>query len=285
MNYPAVRSILRSFRSGSSWPVLVETSDNHRYVMKWRGIAEGPGANAADFVSLRMAHLFGIPVPTPRILELRPDVIDPKQDPELNDLIRRSVGTNLGIEEVTEFQPYESSRLNEVPQMLRDLVYGFDVLFLNMDRIESNPNMVFTSQGLLCWDLAAMMEMRKLLERRTLKDELLYPLLRRHPFYIPSNSMSLRMPAIDRGKVAAIIEELPEDWSADGVEMNTVVSGLTTILAQADSILHRRLTAIDATAHESPAERSNRSSANRRAFEDAVDRLSKKTPPTTTSIR
>ncbi len=274
----SVRHIIQSFRSGSSWPVLVETSDGHQFVMKWRGTAEGLGAIAADLLALRLAQLFHIPVPTTRILELGADLIDPEQDPELNGLIRRSIGTNLGIEEVADHRPYEPEELNTVPQELRDRIYAFDVLFLNMDRVESNPNMVFTPRGLMCWDFAAMMEMRKLLERRTLKDELFYPLLRRHPFYVSAETMTFRPPAIGQPELEAVVNDLPIDWYADGIDATGLIAGLQTIIVRAEQILQRRLAAIDATPHESPDVRSTRSISNRKAFEETVERLSRRAP-------
>lgn len=273
MTHRSVTHILHSYRGGSSWPVLVEASDGLRYVMKWRSTAEGPAANAADMITLRLARLVGIPVPTPHILHLTANLVHPKQDPELNDLILRSVGTNLGIEEIPGPEPYQHDRLLEVPLHFRELVYGFDVLLLNMDRTDSNPNMVFAQSGPLCWDFAAVMEVRMLLERRSLKENLFFPLLRRHPFYEHAGTASVQFPRIDAGEIASILADMPDDWFAVETDRNFITAGIHRIFMDAPTILERRQGAIDATPIETAEERAVRSSANRKAFEAAVERI------------
>ncbi len=273
MTHKSVTRILHSYRSGSSWPVLVEASDGLRYVMKWRGTAEGPAANAADMIALRLTRLVGIPVPTPHVLHLTAVLVHPKQDPELNDLIHRSVGTNLGIEEIPGTEPYHHERLLEVPPQLRALVYAFDVLFLNMDRTKSNPNLVFAQSGLLCWDFAAVMEVRMLLERRSLTENIFYPLLRRHPFYERSGGVPVRFPQIDAGEIASIVADVPDDWFAAETDRSSIAAGIRHIFVEAATILERRRADIDTTPLETDEERAARGSANRKAFEAAVDEI------------
>ena len=270
-----VRQILHAFRGGSSWPVLVD-ADGHRCVMKWRGSAEGPGANAADLIALRLAHAVGVPVPTPRILHLTEAVIDPKHDPELNDLVRRSVGTNLGIDEVTDFRPYEPGHRADVPEALRVAVYALDLLLLNMDRIESNPNMVMTPDGLLCWDYAAAMELRMLLTGRQIDETRFYSLLRQHPFFVETLPKLDLSHTIDEATIAGIIGGVPEDWLPASINRSSIHDRLVGLFDDAQATIRRRHGAIALITVESQEARSARTSANRRAFEEAVQRMSKK---------
>lgn len=273
-----VRSILRAFRGGSSWPVLVD-ADGHRCVMKWSGSAEGPGANAADYVALRLARAIGISVPTPRLLHLSDAVIDPKHDPELNDLVRRSLGTNLGIDEVPTFEPYEPRHRNTLPLPLRSTVYAFDLLLLNMDRIAGNPNMVMTPEGLICWDFAAAMELRMLLNGRSGDESRFYPLLRQHPFFEPGPAPTVAWKPVDVSVMREVLAKLPLEWLPASFDLRATSSRLADLFSKAGAIIERRHAGVLSVVVETDAERSARTIANRRAFEDTVRRFAPKPGP------
>lgn len=267
-----VRRILRPFRGGSSWPVLVE-ADGHRCVMKWSGGAEGPLANAADMISLRLARLVGIAVPTPRLLQLTDNVADPRHDPELNDLIHRSVGTNLGIDEVPSFEPYEPRHRELIPPEQRSSVYALDLLLLNMDRVAGNPNMVMTPEGLLCWDYAAAMELRMLLNGRSIDEKRFFPLLRQHPFFEPGEPPKISWPTLDRPLMDEILADLPPEWLPSGVDRRAISDRLSGMFANAVPTIARRHAGSAAAVVETDTERKSRTDANRRAFEETVQRL------------
>lgn len=273
-----VRSILGAFRGGSSWPVLVE-ADGHRCVMKWSGGAEGPSAIAADYIALRLARTIGIAVPTPRLLQLTDTVIDSKQDPELNDLVRRSLGTNLGIDEVSTFQPYEPQHREAVNASLRSTVYAFDLLLLNMDRIADNPNMVMTPNGLMCWDFAAAMELRMLFNGRSIEERQVYPLLRQHPFFEPGPPPPVAWLSIDESVIREILADLPEEWLPTAFDPSSFLSRLVELFSTARATIERRHAGIMSVVVETDAARTARTNANRRAFEDTVRRLSIKPRP------
>ncbi len=252
-------------------------------MMKWSGSAEGPGANAADLMALRLARTVGIPVPTPRILHVTDAVADPRLDPELNDLVRRSLGLNLGIDEVTDFEPYEPRHRDRVPAEHRASVYAFDLLLLNMDRIEGNPNMVMTPSGLLCWDYAAAMELRMLINRRPIEEERFYPLLRQHPFFLPGTLPQIIWPAVNDQELKSIVESVPASWLPAHDDGLWIVSRLRELFAEAQATIARRHAAVAGTAIESAEERKLRTSANRRAFEESVQRLGRRSGPSTSS--
>lgn len=270
-----VRSILRAFRGGSSWPVLVD-ADGHRCVMKWSGSAEGPGANAADMIALRLARAVGISVPTPRLLRLTEAVVDPQQDPELNDLVRRSLGTNLGIDEVPVFEPYEPRHLDSVPARLRSTVYALDLLLLNMDRIAGNPNMVMTPDGLMCWDFAAVMELRMLLNGRPIDESRFYPLLRQHPFFEPGLPPTVTWPSVGEVMLREILADLPSEWLPAAFDLPSFSSRLSELFSSAEPTIERRHAGVLSVVVETDADRTARTDANRRAFEEAAQRLTSK---------
>jgi hypothetical protein len=247
--------------------------------MKWSGSAEGPGANAADLIALRLAQAVGIPVPIPRILNLTEAVVDPRLDPELNDLVRRSFGLNLGIDEVTAFEAYEPRHRDRIPAALRGSIYAFDLLLLNMDRTESNPNMVMTDAGVLCWDYAAAMEVRMLINRRSIDEQRFYPLLRQHPFFAAGPLPTLMWPVVDEPAIRSILKDVPASWLPTDGDTSAFAAQLSEIFSEAQATVLRRHAGVSEVAMESPEERASRTDANRRAFEATVQRLSRQQRP------
>jgi hypothetical protein len=89
--------VLRADRSGSSWPVTVET-DAGVFYTKLRGAAQGPASLVAEIVVGALADALGLSVPTRVLIDMPPGI--PIDDPhqELAQLLRVSIGRNLGFQ-------------------------------------------------------------------------------------------------------------------------------------------------------------------------------------------
>src|ERR1041385_5228817 len=87
-------------REGGSLPAVVDTEHDGTFVVKFRGAGQGPKALiAAALVALRALAL-DLPVPRPAIVELEDGFGRTEPDPEIQDLLRASVGANFGLEYV-----------------------------------------------------------------------------------------------------------------------------------------------------------------------------------------
>ena len=93
--------VLRADRSGSSWPVTIET-DAGVFYMKLRGAAQGPTNLVAEIVVGALADVLGLSVPTRVLIDILPGI--PIDDPhqELGHLLRFSIGRNLGFQLLLE---------------------------------------------------------------------------------------------------------------------------------------------------------------------------------------
>ncbi len=142
-------------REGGSLPALVEADDDGLYVLKFRGAGQGPKALVAEVVAGELARALGFPVPELVLVELDPELGRAEPDPEIQDLLLASPGTNLGVDFLPgalSFSPAAGS----VPdaELAADVVW-FDALVTNVDRTAQNPNLLWWHRRLWLIDHGA----------------------------------------------------------------------------------------------------------------------------------
>jgi hypothetical protein len=85
-------------REGGSLPAIVEGDDSGLYVAKFRGAGQGTKALVAELVTGELARAAGLRVPELVRLELDAALGRNEPDEEIRDLLKASVGTNLGVD-------------------------------------------------------------------------------------------------------------------------------------------------------------------------------------------
>src|SRR4030088_354369 len=85
-------------REGGSMPGLVEADDDGLYVLKFRGAGQGPRALVAEGGAWELAPALGLPVPDLVLVDLGPRLAAGEPDQEIQDLLSRSEGLNLGMD-------------------------------------------------------------------------------------------------------------------------------------------------------------------------------------------
>src|SRR5438270_7145796 len=84
-------------REGGSLPGLVEADDDGLYVAKFRGAGQGLRALIAEVIVGELARRLELLVPELVALEIDPVLGAAEPDPEIQELITASGGTNLGV--------------------------------------------------------------------------------------------------------------------------------------------------------------------------------------------
>jgi hypothetical protein len=135
----AVRYVL-ALREGGSLPGLVEADDLGTYVLKFRGAGQGRKALVAEVVVGELGRELGLPVPEIVLVDLDSTLADAEPDEEVQDLLRASGGTNLGMDFLPGSLGLE--RPDDVDPAFAARVVWFDALVQNVDRSWRNPNLL-----------------------------------------------------------------------------------------------------------------------------------------------
>ncbi|HYH92080.1 MAG TPA: HipA family kinase [Candidatus Saccharimonadales bacterium] len=142
-------------REGGSLPGLVEADDDGLYVVKFRGAGQGPRALVAEWLAGELARAVGLLVPDLVAIDIDPGLGDAEPDEELQDLVHRSGGLNLGLDFLPgalTFNP--AARPSVDPEVAADTVW-LDGLVTNPDRTAGNPNLLVWHDRLWCIDHGA----------------------------------------------------------------------------------------------------------------------------------
>jgi len=143
-------------REGGSLPAVVETDDDGMVVLKFRGAGQGPKALIAELIAGEMARSVGLPIPEIMFVELDREFARTEPDPEIQDLIRASEGTNLGSDYLPGAINYDPAAM-PVDAELASRIVWFDALTSNVDRTARNPNLMVWHRRLYLIDHGAAM--------------------------------------------------------------------------------------------------------------------------------
>ncbi|MFJ8636627.1 HipA family kinase [Streptomyces sp. NPDC093568] len=143
-------------REGGSLPGLVEADDFGTYVMKFTGAGQGRKTLVAEVVCGELARRLGFR--TPRLVTMRLDPVLGLGEPEqqVQDLLRGSGGTNLGMDFLSGALGFDPLAF-EVSAEEAGRIVWFDALVNNVDRSWRNPNLLMWRGGLWLIDHGATM--------------------------------------------------------------------------------------------------------------------------------
>lgn len=139
-----VRAIryLTPLREGGSVPAIVEADDDGTYVTKFRGAAQGEKALVAELICGELGRRLGLPVPQIVIVDVDVLLSRSEPDPELQDLLRKSAGENVGLDYLPGALNWEPPLAPPPDAELAARVVWFDAFITNVDRTVKNPNML-----------------------------------------------------------------------------------------------------------------------------------------------
>ncbi|HKS28837.1 MAG TPA: HipA family kinase [Pyrinomonadaceae bacterium] len=141
-------------REGGSLPAIVEADDDGLYVLKFRGAGQGPKALIAELVAGELARAIGLPVPDIVFVELDAALAGTEPDPEIQDLLKASVGLNLALDYLPGSIMYDPL-VDRLGADLASRVVWFDAYVTNVDRTARNANMLMWHKKLWLIDHGA----------------------------------------------------------------------------------------------------------------------------------
>jgi hypothetical protein len=141
LEHVTVTRYVTPLREGGSLPAIVEADNLGTYVMKFRGAGQGPLALVAEIIAGELARRLGLQVPELVLAGLDPRIAVSEPDPEIQDLLRASEGTNLGVDFLPGSFGFEPLGWTAEPEFASQVLW-FDALVQNVDRTWRNPNLL-----------------------------------------------------------------------------------------------------------------------------------------------
>ena len=216
-------------REGGSLPGLVEADDDGLYVLKFRGAGQGPKALVAEVVAGELARALGFAVPELTLVELDPAIGRAEPDPEIQDLLLASGGTNLGVDFLPGALPFNPAAARQPdPGLAADIVW-LDALVTNVDRTAKNTNLLLWHDRLWLIDHGAALYFHHAAADPAEHARRPFEPIGEHVL-LPAASSILEAderlaPRVDRALLDGVVDAVPTDW-LDGADVRVYVDYL-----------------------------------------------------------
>jgi hypothetical protein len=212
---------VQPLREGGSLPAVVDTDADELWVAKFRGAGQGARVLIAELVVGGLARALGLPVPDLALIELPPEFGTMERDAEIQELLRKSAGLNVGLRYLDgafNFDLMAAGALVDAELAAR--IVWFDAFVTNPDRTGRNPNlMVWQHRPWLIDHGAALYQhhdWRGVDETRT---RAAFPLVRQHVLLgiaadVRAADAALA-PLVTEALCAAVLATVPDEFFTD----------------------------------------------------------------------
>lgn len=207
---------LTPLREGGSVPAIVEADDDGTYVTKFRGAAQGTKALVAEVIAGELGRLLGLPVP--QLVKIEIDVLLSRSEPdqELQDLLKKSAGTNVALDYLPGALNWEPPLAPPPDPDLAAKVVWFDALITNVDRTVKNPNMLIWHRRLHLIDHGAALYFHHAWDGHLTRARGPFSAVRHHALLPLASSIEAAdaalAPLVTEDALRAIVAEVPDDW-------------------------------------------------------------------------
>ena len=146
MNNHEIRTVhvtryVTPLREGGSLPAIVEADDDFLYVIKFRGAGQGKKALIAELIGGELARAMGLKVPELVFMHLDDSFYRLEPDEEIQDLLKFSIGLNLGLHYLSGSITYDPL-VSNVDPLTASKVVLLDSMLTNIDRTHRNTNLL-----------------------------------------------------------------------------------------------------------------------------------------------
>ncbi len=205
-------------REGGSLPALVEADDEGLYVLKFRGAGQGPKALVAEVIAGGIARRLGLDVPEIVLAALDPELARTEPDPEIQELIRASGGTNVALDFLpgsANFDPVA----DPVDADLASRIVWHDAFTSNVDRSARNTNLLAWHRRLWLIDHGAALYFHHGWDGDPAAADKPFPMIRDHVLLPLASGLAAAdaalAPRLDAGTIAGIVAEVPDSLLLD----------------------------------------------------------------------
>jgi hypothetical protein len=203
-------------REGGSVPALVEADDDGLYVVKLLGAGHGRKALVAELLAGELARHLDLPVPDLVLVELDAALAKAEPDGELQDLLERSAGTNVGLDFLPGALAF-SPVIGPAPDPdLAAAIVWLDAFTTNVDRTPRNPNLIVWHRRLHLIDHGSALYIHHTWKDPAEHAGRAFEPIRDHvllPFAGPITDADARLaPRVHRELLERLTAAIPDDW-------------------------------------------------------------------------
>jgi len=242
-----VTQYVQPLREGGSMPAIVKADDGFLYVLKFRGAGQGKMALIAEFIGGELARAIGLNVPELVFMNLDDTFSKTEPDEEIQDLLKFSVGLNLGLHFLSSAITFDPI-VTPVDELTASKVVLLDSIISNIDRTDKNTNLLHWNNDLWIIDNGASFYFHHNWD--TWKNHLTrtFPLIKDHVLLKKAGKLGEASELINqlltKEKLDDIISNIPEDWlNIESEKMSpkemraAYVEFLTTRLSKMDELV------------------------------------------------
>ena len=209
---------LQPLREGGSLPAIVQADDDFLYVLKFRGAGQGKKALIAELIGGLLAHEMGLKVPELVFMNLDDSFSKTEPDEEIQDLLKFSVGLNLGLHFLSGAITYDPL-VSIADSLSASKVVLLDSIITNIDRTAKNTNLLNWNKELWLIDHGASLYFHHNWKTWESHLERTFPNIKDHVLLERANHLveaSKEIKAlIDHEKITEIVSLIPEEWLMD----------------------------------------------------------------------
>ena len=206
---------LQPLREGGSLPAIIQADDDFLYVLKFRGAGQGKKALIAELIGGLLAKEMGLNMPEIVLINLDDTFSKTEPDEEIQDLLKFSVGLNLGLHFLSGAITYDPL----VPigdSLTASKVVLLDSIITNIDRTAKNTNLLNWKNELWLIDHGAALYFHHNWKNWESHLTRTFPNIKDHVLLQKAGHLEEAAAAIkqsiDRDKITAIVSLIPEDW-------------------------------------------------------------------------
>jgi hypothetical protein len=225
MDQPTIRPHIRTvhatryvapLREGGSLPAVVEGDDGNQYVMKFVGAGQGAKALIAELISGEIGRTLSLRVPELVYLMMDETLGRSEPDPEIQDLLRASIGLNLGLRYLSGAFDFNILLSPPLDARLASQIVWFDAYVTNVDRTPRNVNMLVWQDDLWLIDHGASLYFHHSWDGFQERSRTPFPMVRQHTLL----SLATELDAADQelrsrlspASIRQIVDLVPEEW-------------------------------------------------------------------------
>jgi len=213
-----VTQYLKPLREGGSLPAIVQADDDFLYVIKFRGAGQGKKALTAELIGGLLAQAIGLKLPELVFMNLDDSFSKTEPDEEIQDLLKFSVGLNLGLHYLSGSITYDPLVSFADANSASKLVL-LDSIIMNIDRTAKNTNLLNWNSELWLIDHGASLYFHHNWNTWEQYLDRTFPKIEEHVLLPKATDLDKAAEEIkafvNEDKINEIVSLIPDEWLED----------------------------------------------------------------------